>query len=332
MRKFGSGNAIAYLSLDELDQLVSNYQTIKYAKHHTAKSNDVGENVLDRIKGGLFGLAIGDALGATTEFMSAEEIRGTYGKVTDIIGGGWLDLPPGEVTDDTAMTIAVAKGIIRNKENPIAEIGEEFLKWYKTNPPDVGNIIRTVFSLYAGDWFDAAYRACRKLGGKCAGNGSLMRCLPIALAYADQEKMEEVTVLHSNMTHHDSQAVEACLIYNRIASRLLHGEKLSAAIRQEVVHTRYEPLLTIEPACPPDGYVVHTMSWVLHWLWRCESFEDIVISAVNMGGDSDTIAAIAGGLKGLEVGYHQLPSRFIEKIVCADELEELAVQLVNIRG
>ncbi|NGY80838.1 hypothetical protein F6Y03_00540 [Bacillus megaterium] len=69
--------------------------------------------MLDRIKGGLFGLAIGDALGATTEFMSAEEIRGTYGKVTDIIGGGWLDLPPGEVTDDTAMTIAVAKRIIR---------------------------------------------------------------------------------------------------------------------------------------------------------------------------------------------------------------------------
>ncbi|RAK20382.1 ADP-ribosylglycohydrolase [Anoxybacillus vitaminiphilus] len=91
--------------------------------------------MLDRIKGGLFGVAIGDALGATTEFMSAEEIRGTYGKVTDIIGGGWLDLLPGEVTDDTAMTIAVAKGIIRNKENPIAAIGEEFLKWYKTNPP-----------------------------------------------------------------------------------------------------------------------------------------------------------------------------------------------------
>ncbi|MED4271921.1 ADP-ribosylglycohydrolase family protein [Geobacillus stearothermophilus] len=122
------------------------------------------------------------------------------------------------------------------------------------------------------------------------------------------------------------------VVHNRIASRLLHGEKLSAAIRQEVVHTRYEPLLTVEPACPPDGYVVHTMSWVLHWLWRCESFEDVVISAVNMGGDSDTIAAIAGGLKGLEVGYHQLPSRFTEKIVYADELEELAVQLVNIRG
>ncbi|MGG6433247.1 ADP-ribosylglycohydrolase family protein [Anoxybacillus sp. D401a] len=74
------------------------------------------------------------------------------------------------------------------------------------------------------------------------------------------------------------------------------------------------------------------MSWVLHWLLRCESFEDDVISATNMGEDSDTIAAIAGGLKGLEIGYHQLPSRFTEKILCADELEKLVVQLVNIRG
>lgn len=287
--------------------------------------------MLDQIKGGLFGVAIGDALGATTEFMSAEEVRDQYGKVTDIVGGGWLELSPGEVTDDTAMTIAVAKGIIRNKENPIAEIGEEFLRWYKTNPPDVGNIIRTVFSLYDGDWFKAASRACRELGGRCAGNGSLMRCLPIALAYADQEKMEEITVLHSRMTHADEKATEACLIYNRIVFRLLRGEKLSEAIRQEIVYTRYEPLLTVAPSCPPDGYVVHTMGWVLHWLLRCESFEDVVISATNMGEDSDTIAAIAGGLKGLEVGYHQLPSRFTEKILCADELEKLAVQLVNIR-
>lgn len=288
--------------------------------------------MLDRIKGGLFGVAIGDALGATTEFMSAEEVRRTYGKVTDIIGGGYFRLKPGEVTDDTAMTIAVAKGIIRNKENPIVEIGEEFLRWYKTDPLDVGNIIRIVFSLYDGDWFDAADRACEELGGRCAGNGSLMRCLPIALAYADREKMEEITALHSRMTHADDEATKACLIYNRIAFRLLRGEKLLEAIQSEVAHTRYEPLLTAAPSCPPDGYVVNTMNWLLHWLLRCQSFEDVFISAANMGEDSDAIAAIAGGLKGLEVGYRQLPSRFTEKIVCADELEVLAIQLANVRS
>lgn len=287
--------------------------------------------MLDRIKGGLFGVAIGDALGATTEFMSADDVRRKYGKVTDIIGGGFLDLKPGEVTDDTAMTIAVARGIIRDPTCPIHDIGEEFWRWYETDPPDVGIIIRTVLRRYQGDWFAAAVQACEELGGRCAGNGSLMRCLPIALAYADQEKMEEITALHSRMTHADERATEACLIYNRVAFRVLQGEPLAKAIRKEVEHTRYEPLLMVTPVYPPDGYVVHTMGWVLHWLLRCDSFEDVVISAANMGGDSDTIAAIAGGLKGLEIGYSQLPKRFVEAIVCADELEKLALQLADVR-
>lgn len=291
-----------------------------------------GKSMLDRIKGGLFGVAVGDALGATTEFMSAEEVRERYGKVTDIMGCGYFDLLPGEVTDDTAMTIAVAKGIIQSPDNPIPAIGEEFLRWYDTKPKDVGTIIRTVFSIYNGDWFDAAIKACEKLKGRCAGNGSLMRCLPIALAYADKEKMEEITIWHSRMTHADDKATEACLIYNRIAFRLLQGESLSDAIFQEIAHTRYEPMLTEAPSCLPDGYVVHTMSWVLHWLLRCESFEDVVISATNMGEDSDTVAAIAGGLKGLEAGYEQLPRRFVEKIRCGGELENLATQLMHVRN
>jgi ADP-ribosyl-[dinitrogen reductase] hydrolase len=287
--------------------------------------------MLDKIKGGLFGLAIGDALGATTEFMNTTEIKKKYGKITDIIGGGWLNLSPGEVTDDTAMTIAVAKGIIKNKENPLPEIGEEFLKWYETEPPDVGTIIRTVLSLYDGDWFDAAYKAHVRLNGKSAGNGTLMRCLPIAFAYTDKNKMEEITYLQSKMTHYDDQAAEACVIYNRIALRVLNGEELQASIEKEITNTIYEPILKSTPDCPPDGYVVHTMNWVIHWLLHYESFEDVIIEAANMGGDSDTIAAIAGGLKGIEVGYSHLPTRFTEKILCADLLEDTSDKLTKIR-
>jgi ADP-ribosyl-[dinitrogen reductase] hydrolase len=221
--------------------------------------------------------------------------------------------------------------LLKNKENPIAEIGEEFLRWYETDPPDVGTIIRTVLSLYDGNWFDAAYRACRKLNGKCAGNGTLMRCLPIALAYTDKKRMEEITYLHSKMTHYDDQAAEACLIYNRIASRVLNGEELRTSIEKEITNTIYEPILTNTPDCPHDGYVVHTMNWVIHWLLRYETFEEVVIEAANMGGDSDKIAAIAGGLKGIEVGYSHLPTRFTEKILCADLLEDISDKLTKIR-
>lgn len=288
--------------------------------------------MLEKIKGGLFGVAIGDALGAATEFLSKEEIEEKHGKVTDIIGGGWLDLTPGEITDDTAMTIAVINGIIRDKKNPIPQIGEEFLKWFATKPKDVGITIREVLSAYTGDWLESAYKAYIRLGGKGDGNGTLMRCLPIALAYSDMKEMEEVTVRHSKMTHYGDQAAEACVIYNRIASRLLHGENLEFSIEREVRNTIYEPTLNQIPTCPPSGYAVDTLNWVFHWLLRCQSFEDVVIEATNMGGDSDTIAAIAGGLKGIEVGHSELPIRFTRKILCSEELEDLAEKLVNIRS
>ncbi|WP_306274092.1 ADP-ribosylglycohydrolase family protein [Parageobacillus thermoglucosidasius] len=158
-----------------------------------------------------------------------------------------------------------------------------------------------------------------------------MRCLPIALAYTDKKQMEEITYLHSKMTHYDDQAADACVIYNRIALRVLNGEELQASIEKEITNTIYEPILKSAPDCSPDGYVVHTMNWVIHWLLRYETFEEIVIEAANMGGDSDTVAAIAGGLKGIEVGYSHLPTSFTKKILCADLLKDISDKLTKIR-
>ncbi len=288
--------------------------------------------MLDKVKGGLFGVAIGDALGAVTEFMSADEIKEKYGIVTDFIGGGVWDVEPGETTDDTAMTMAEAKGILANPNNPIEEIGKEFLRWRDTDPKDIGITIREVFQNYDGDWNKAAEITHHHLDGKSAGNGSLMRCLPVALAYSDQKKMEEVTILQSKMTHYDDSASEACVIYNRIASRLLKGEPLKASIIAEVKNTRYEAQYLEAPDCPPDGYVVHSMKWVLYWLLQGKTFKDVVVGAANMGGDSDTIAAIAGGLKGIEVGFNELPPQYKNQLLDRVELEKLANGLYGLRA
>ena len=86
-----------------------------------------------------------------------------------------------------------------------------------------------------------------------------MRCLPVALVYSDEKKIEKLTVLQSKMTHYDDLASEACVIYNRISRRILKGEDLKNAIIEEVKNTRYEADLLKEPDCPPDGFVVHTM-------------------------------------------------------------------------
>ncbi|WP_053360880.1 ADP-ribosylglycohydrolase family protein [Bacillus sp. FJAT-27251] len=282
--------------------------------------------MLNKIKGALFGFAIGDALGATTEFMTKGEIEEQYGKVTGMMGGGWLDLEKGEITDDTAMTLAVVKGIIRDRKEPVEPIGDEFLKWYDSRPKDVGIIISTVLANFDGDWLGTAKRAHYDwLGGKSAGNGTLMRCLPVALAYRDLDQMLDITRQQSQMTHYDSLADEACVLYNWIAFRVLGGQLLKDAIKEEIKETRYELSPTGgQPDCPPDGFVVHTMHWVLYWLLHSDSYLDVVIGAANEGGDSDTIAAIAGGLAGLECGFDQLPGEYVQDLLGKEELLEIA--------
>jgi ADP-ribosyl-[dinitrogen reductase] hydrolase len=164
--------------------------------------------MLDRMKGGLIGFAIGDAMGVATEFMSPEEIKAKYGVVTEILGGGVFGFERGETSDDTAMTVAVANGILANSNDPIEEIGEEFLKWRDTRPKDIGITISTTFRNYKGDWVKAAEVTHGQLG-QSGGNGTLMRCLPIAFAYSDIKKMDEVSIRQSKMTHFEDSASEA---------------------------------------------------------------------------------------------------------------------------
>ena len=181
-----------------------------------------------------------------------------------------------------------------------------------------------------GDWFKAAEEAHHHLNGLSAGNGSLMRCLPVVLAYSDKKIINEMATLQSKMTHFDDLAAEACVIYSNIALRLLEGEELRTVILKETKNTRYASSLYEEPDCPPDGYVVHTMKWVLHWLFTSNTFEEVVVGATNMGNDSDTIAAIAGSLN-LEVGFNSLPLILKNKLLGRNELRELANVFIEIR-
>lgn len=288
------------------------------------------DKLLDWIKGGLYGVAVGDALGGTTEFMSRREIRETHGYLAEIVGGGVWRLQPGEVTDDTMMTLCVADGILLDPGEPIEPIGEKFMEWYRTRPKDIGTIIRHVFEHYEGNWFEAALYT-DQIMGQSAGNGSLMRCLPAALAYPTVEEGELVARKQSRMTHYDPRCDEACAIYTRIAYRLLHGEELQAAVTEEVLGTDYETALTIEPNCEPSGFVVHTMLWVVQLLTIGSDFADVVQRAANLGGDSDTIGAIAGGLAGIHCGFAGIPSRYAEAILIRDRLDVAAADLYALR-
>jgi len=138
---------------------------------------------LERVLGGLFGVACGDALGGTLEFTHKNIGVEKYGYHKDIIGGGKMHLKPGQVTDDTVMTIAVAEGILENANFPIAAIGKRFVEWYKTDPIDIGITCQEAIDgfIHCGDWMEASLKIYKYSNGRNAGNGTLMRCIPAAL-------------------------------------------------------------------------------------------------------------------------------------------------------
>lgn len=288
----------------------------------------------NRIKGGLFGVAVGDALGAALEFMTAEEIEEEYGQVETILGGGWLNLQPGQVTDDTMMTLGVARGILANPAEPVAAIGEEFVRWYQSNPPDIGNSCRASIErfLEQGDWMAASEFAHQRLG-QSGGNGSLMRTLPVAIAYrSDLEQMLEVTYNVSRMTHWEEIAAQMCQIYNCLLMAYLGGlqEKESLIVQMLELYPTTAGLLEMRNL-PPSGYVRDTFYHALTSFIRTGSFADCLIRAVNLGGDADTIGAVTGGLAGVYYGFEAIPTEWVEMLepTIREELEELSERLAE---
>lgn len=281
-----------------------------------------------RILGGLFGVACGDALGGTLEFLTQDDGKMKYGYLKDIIGGGCWELDAGEVTDDTMMTIAVAEGILDNAENPINYIGKRFIDWYSGNPKDVGNIIDIALSEYkrSKDWTRTAKFAHDYCSGMSAGNGSLMRCIPVALYYNDINKIIEVTEKQSRLTHFDEKAARACVFYNTLVNKYINNGFKVPIIRDVIKEfPEYNVVFnTKKEELKPSGYVVDTLICSLWCFINTTTFEDAVCEAVNLCGDADTIGAITGGLAGVYYGFENIPERWKDKIMVKDKLVKIA--------
>lgn len=244
---------------------------------------------LNKIKGSVYGFAIGDAMGATTEFMTSEQIVKAYGKITDIYGGGWLNLKAGQVTDDTQMTICVMDALMKSNSSEDFEkkCMNNFIAWLKTGPKDVGG------QCYKGISYYMKHNERIELDVKALGNGSLMRAMPCALAgnYV-------YNVLQGKLTHNNLQCSQIILDYTEIIKKLLDGKILT-----------YENLNHLEPT----GYIMNTFNNAKYWASK-DTFEEAIIGAVNDGGDADTIAAITGSIAGARFGYNSIPEKWINKL------------------
>ena len=279
-------------------------------------------NKLSRYEGAILGVAIGDALGAPLEFMTSEEILRKYGTVRDMIGGGWLNVLPGEVTDDTQMTMAVADGIIAKPDEPYTEIGKRFIDWYDTNPKDIGNTCRTAIyrakSTKAADgknWWDIAKRIFTETNGSTAGNGGLMRTIFPAMFY--NKYAGNFAKAIGAMTHSHPESDLAIFNYATVISEILEApEEIDVGWAKERVELRMKTvrdrLKGTDPK--PSGYVIDSAVCAMNAIRDTSNFEDALIYAVNLGGDADTIGAITGGLAGAIYGAKEIPLRWINSL------------------
>ncbi len=268
-------------------------------------------SLIDRALGAYLGFAVGDALGATVEFLTKGEIEEKYGVHRKMIGGGWLHLAPGQVTDDTEMALCLGRSLVNRQGFDAKDICEEFAAWLKTGPVDVGNTCRRGIRRYITNGIvEGPY--CEGDGG----NGAAMRNLPVALAsLGNPELMEKWTLDQCHITHHHPLSDDASVTLGRMVQELLLGKGMRAA-REEAgkLVEKHKSFRFESVRFQSTAYIVDTMQTVLHFYFQTDSFRSCMIEVVNQGGDADTTGAIVGMLAGATYGIQEIPDAWLNKL------------------
>jgi len=265
----------------------------------------------NRALGAFFGLAVGDALGATVEFMSPAEINARYGVHHQILGGGWLHLKPGAVTDDTEMALALGSAIIASAGWDVRSIADAFVAWMRSGPRDIGNTCRRGLLRY----LDTGGLVVPP-SGTDAGNGAAMRNVPTILATLNDEALlARRSMEQAHITHHHPLSDAATVALACMTRRLiLEGpgapcDQLAADLLMAHREFRFRPW----PG-RTTGYIVHTVCTVFDGFFNTGSFEDCLVRVVNRGGDADTAGALAGQLAGALYGLEGIPWRWLQRL------------------
>ncbi len=279
--------------------------------HSLAIEESSGTTLLDRSLGAYLGGAIGDALGATVEFMSMHEIRAEYGVHKHIIGGGWLRLKPGRVTDDTEMTLALGSALIASGAWNLRGIADGFVTWMRSKPVDIGNACRRGICHYLSSG-DPSIAFSEDSGG----NGAAMRNLPTVLvSLHSEELLVRRSLEQAHITHNHPESDAATIALARMMRLLLL--KGGQAPCDEVVADligRY-PTFRFRPwPGRSSGYIVDTLQTVFDGFFNTGSFEDCLVRVVNRGGDADTTGALAGQLAGALYGVQGIPGRWLKQL------------------
>ena len=295
----------------------------------------------DRFHGCLLGLATGDALGTTLEFMSP----GTFQPIDDMVGGGLLGLNPGEWTDDTSMALCLAASLIESGGFDATDQIERYVRWWKEGYIsstgscfDIGNTVKAALSRFTetGEPYGGSSHP------RSAGNGSLMRLAPVPMYFAgDPAEAIDRSADSSRTTHGAEEAVDACRYFGGLLIGALHGVD-----KESLLSTGYCPVdglwerspLAEKIAAvadgsfrhrdPPDirgtGYVVESLEAALWAFHRSRNFREGALLAVNLGDDADTTGAIYGQIAGAHYGVEAIPAKWRERLTMTNQIASIA--------
>ena len=302
--------------------------------------------LIDRYRGALMGLAVGDALGTTLEFKSP----GSFEPIEDMVGGGPFWLNAGEWTDDTSMALCLAESLVKCNGFDPADQMWRYVRWSRE-----GYLSSTGKCFDIGGTVSAALRRFVTYEDPFAGetephyggNGSLMRLAPVPLAFAkDPEEAIHLAGEMSRTTHAAPEPIDACRYYSGLILGALGGES-----KEVLLGERYSPLgnrwsvgelspkidqiaagsykIKEPPGIRGTGYVVQALEAALWAFWNSQNFEEGALAAVNLGDDADTTAAIYGQLAGAYYALEGIPLKWREKIAMGDYILDLASSLYD---
>ena len=285
-----------------------------------------GPERMARAVGAVVGAAVGDALGAPFEFAAAGAFSAKYppgdASPSEMGGGGGWE--PGEATDDTQMAVLVADSLLERGGLDPADIFERFRRWAAGDPKDIG--LQTEAVLTSGDPWDSAAGLHFWITGHAAGNGSLMRASTSAVyfAAAGREATTDAARRIAALTHGDRAAWEGTAVFHELVRLALAGQDPIAAMPEvvELIHPdhrdRYTAILAPDwhpgMATEFNGAVWPCLASAVWAVRTTADYAPAVRAAVDLGGDTDTVAAVTGGLAGAVYGVEAIPAQWTQSL------------------
>lgn len=296
------------------------------------------EAIRDRALGAMLGLAVGDALGTTLEFSR----RDSHEPLTGIVGGGPFRLKPGEWTDDTAMSLALAESLVACGRLDEADLLARFYDWYRNGTYsctgtcfDIGVTTRQALDR----WKATGAAHAGSTAPDTAGNGSLMRLAPIAVRYwRDRAALKDAAARQSRTTHGAAEAVDACVAYAEMLADAIAGAPRSVVLGNrdggyagaiaQIAKGSWQG--RARNTIRASGYVAHSLEAALWSAGRTGDFRGAVLAAANLGEDADTTAAITGQLAGALYGASGIPEDFLCRLAWRDRITQAAAALFEV--